>query len=408
MASAMVLEGIRVVEISRWFACGIAMRLLAAFGAEVIKVESSTSVDSARASGGREARPDGKTGPNVNGLFNNTHSGKYGITLDLHHPRGVELAKRLIGRSDVLAENFPDDFLERMGLGYDEMRKVKPDLIYLSMPITGHLGPRRNVRGSGYHIAALAGLNWISRAGDEPPAGPSTAWSDWTIGPAHAAFAVLCALRHRRRTGQGQFIELSQYESTINITGAMIPEYTARGTVLGGHGNSAPDAVQGVFRCLGEDRWCTIRVATDNEWRALVEALHAPAWACDPAYATAAGRKEHEAALKGHLEEWLSAQEATAVVALLQEQGVEAGLVANIRDVLDDPQMQFRQHYTPLEHPEEGLQLYEAPPFKLARAPGRIPRPAPMLGEHNDYVLHQVLGLTEEEINEYIVSGAVA
>lgn len=403
MSAVYPLQGVRVVDFS-WRATGpIAARMLAWHGAEVIRIESAT-----RLCGMRQTPPltPGVGGVNVGAYFNNYNSSKLAVALNLSKPKGIDIAKRLIAVSDVVVENFSGGAMEKMGLGYDELVKVKPDIIMVSHSIMGLSGPWKNVSGHGPNIQAMSGLDHIMGYPDRPPIGSNVAITDYIVNPYHSAFAVLAALHYRRLTGRGQYIDLAQYESVVNATGTAILEYTTNKRVQESMGNRAPNAApHGVYRCRGEDRWCVISVFQDTEWQALCRVMGQPELAGDTRFATLLVRKENEDELDQVVEQWTVGLTAEEVMLSLQQAGVAAGVVQNVKDlVMHDPQMRARGHYQKLHHVEAGERLYDGPPFMLSADPIEV-KPAPLLGEHNDYVYSELLGMTEDEINQCYVEG---
>ncbi|MBI2908397.1 MAG: CoA transferase [Chloroflexi bacterium] len=398
------LENIRVTDFS-WVAAGpAATRILAFLGAEVITIESARRIDLVR---GRPPLAEGKTGINVSGSFINYNPNKLAVTLNMRHPKGLELAKKLISISDITAENFTAGVLDKWGLGYEEQAKVKPDIIMLSMPVMGKTGPRRDFGGYGMGIQAAAGINFLMGRPDRMPVGTGIAYPDVGPNPRQAGTAVLAALHYRNRTGKGQAIELAQLESTVNYTGPSVLQFTANKTLQTRQGNRATYAApHGGYRCQGNDRWCVIAVFTDTEWKAFCNVLGSPDWTRDPRFATLLGRKQNEDELDGLVEEWTQQRTAEEVMNSMQQAGVAAGIVQNGQDLLErDEHLKVRESYVVLDHPEAGKLTADAGYFKLSKTPGRIYKPAPVLGQDNDYVYRELLCLSEGEIDMYIVEG---
>jgi crotonobetainyl-CoA:carnitine CoA-transferase CaiB-like acyl-CoA transferase len=402
MGSRLPLEGVRILDFF-WQAAGpLASRTFAHFGAEVIRVESSTRPCTLRTTGARA--PD-REGLNVCHIFNNLNTNKLSIALNLNHPRGLAIAKRLVALCDVVTNSFTGDRMERWGLGYEELVKVKPDIIMITMPVLGATGPYRHYRAWGSHIIAGGGLNYLTGMPGRPPTGIGTLYSDFSANPFHAVVATMAALRHRNRTGRGQFIDVAQYESTICFAETAILDYTVNHRVQGPNGNRLPYAApHGVYRCQGDDRWCAIGVFTEGEWKAFTSAIGSPDWTQEERFASLPGRKQHEDELDRLVEEWTSERTPEAVMATLQAAGVAAGIVQTAEDLLTrDPQMRER-HYRVLEHPEMPPMNYDGQPIKMTDAPVELRR-APLLGEHNDHIYRELLGLAEDEINDYMIAG---
>src|SRR3990170_1899453 len=320
--SKLPLAGVKVADFS-WFGAGpIAARWLADFGADVVRVESETRVDGRRP---LAPFPPGKTGYNVSGYFNNFNAGKWSLTLNLNTSRGKELACDLVRWADIFLTNFTPRVVERWGLTYDELVKVKPDIIAAYQPMQGFEGPHRDFLGFGAVLSPVTGYNHLSGFPNRAPAGLGTNYQDYVINPGHTLVAILAALRYRRKTGKGQRIELAQIESAVSPLYTALMDYTVNGRVQERTGNRHPHAApHGVFRCHGEDRWCAIAVFTDEEWSALGKVTGAD-WCRDPKFASLLGRKEHEDELERLLEEWTGARAAEDVMETLQAAGVPAG-----------------------------------------------------------------------------------
>jgi benzylsuccinate CoA-transferase BbsF subunit len=449
------LAGVRVVEFTLALAGSHAVRFWANYGAEVIKVESRTYVDFMR---NEEPRVPGLDGPNVSQRWNTSNGDKLGITLNMNHPRARDLALRLVATADVVLDNLVTGVMERWGLTYEALRAAREDIIVLSMPVMGQDGPRRAYRGFGPGIQAIAGLMAITGEPDYPPATWATPYPDFSSNPYHAAVALLAALHERNRTGRGQFIDLSQYEATLNLIGPALMEWTINRHLPQPLGNRMPGmAPHGVYRCKpnppapfprreggaqthrgspvsrstppddssstvagqdspplrgegsGErsDRWIAIAVQNDAEWRALQSAMGSPAWAADHRFATLLGRIEHEDELDERIEAWTREHGAEEIMALLQGRGIAAGVVQSMEDLLlRDPQMRARDALQPIEHPQAGVGQYPAPAFHLSRTPYALRRPAPMLGEHTGAVFRDLLGLSDGEFARLEGEGA--
>lgn len=404
---AMPLAGIRVADFS-WFGAGpIAGQTLATFGAEVIRVESAAHMDGLRM--GQPVPPGMEGSPNVCGYYNNFNAGKLSFTLNLGHPRAKEVALRLLATCDVMLENYTPRVVEKWGLTYDEVIKVKPDIIYAQMPMQGATGPNRDFLGFGGVIAPVAGYSYHAGWPDRPPIGIGTNYPDYVINPGHAAVAILAAIRHRRRTGQGQRIELAQIESVAATLGPYLLDYTANGRITERNANRSPYAVpHGVFRCAGEDRWIAIQVETDAQWQGLLDVMGRPAWGDEDRFATFLGRRANEDELEHNIESWTSTTADYDALRLLQAKGVPAGVVHTSEDTLDkDEHLRARGYYRYIEHPETGRSAYDGAGFRLSDVPYGPNVPAPLLGQHNDYVLKDVLKLSDDEIAELLIEQVI-
>lgn len=400
------LAGIRVVDFSMLAAGPAAAKMLADYGAEVILVESEESITTS--GGGRQTGPPGMSPINTAWFHNKFNPNKLSVTLDLSRPEGRAVVKRLVAVSDVFVANRRPQVIEKLDLSYESLRAVRPDLIYVTMPTMGAGGVRSFYGGVSWGIQAMAGINMISGYADRAPASPSPySHPDVSCNPLHAAVAILAALRYRRRTGRGQMIELSQYESSICWTGPALLQYTANGTLMERAENRHPGAApHDVYRCEGEDKWCAISVLADEQWRSLAHAIGRPALADHPDYANLAARKAHEGELRGLLEPWTSRRPPEEVMRILQEAGVPCSTVNNFDQLLRrDPQLQARQLWVEVEHPELGAAIVEGWGFRLSKVAAASPRRAPLLGEHNDYVYQEVLGMSEDEVNKHLVEG---
>lgn len=411
----MPLEGVRVLDFGWRAVAPLCARMLAWGGAEVIRIESATRHDGARQM--PPVIPDAQEGSfNASAWFNNFNSNKLSVSLNLRHPRGKELALSLVPLSDIVVENFSAGTMARMGFGYEALRQLKPDIIMVSHSLTGLDGPWKHIKGHGPMAAAMAGMHHLSGYPDAPPINPAQAFTDYVVNPHHSAFAIMAALYHRRRTGEGQYIDLAQYESIAQTTGTAILEFTTSGRVRTRNGNrSTHSAPQGVYPCESipldgriSDRWCAISVASDLEWRNLCDAIGQPDLADDERFASFELRKQHEDEIDGVIGAWTSNQTPEDVMLRLQAVGVGAGVVQNAKDLLvSDPQMAYSGHYRQVEHAETGKSTYDGPPFSMSDTPLGL-RPAPLLGEHNDYIFGDLLDLTEEDIAQGYVESYLA
>ena len=394
--------GLRVVDFA-WVATGpLTGRLLAEYGADVIRLESAKRLDP-----GRTLTPwaDGKSGPNRSQGFANYNAGKRSVALDLAKPEARDLARRLIATADVVVESFSAGTTARWGLDWATLSREHPGLVYLSSCQQGQTGPHAHYRGYGSLAAALGGFYSVTGWPDREPAMIYGAYTDF-VAHHFASAAVLAALDHRRRTGQGQHIDLSQLEASLHFLGPEILEYTVNGRVPRSSGNAdAVMAPHGVYPCAPEDgeRWCAIACEDDAQWRALVDAMGRPPWATDPRLATAAGRKAQEATLDARLAQWTAAQSASGLADRLQAAGVAAGPVQSCADLHRDPGLAARRAFAWVEHPEMGRTPYETWAFRMGD--DTAPRRAPLLGEHTHEVLTQVLRLSPDEIARLVAAG---
>lgn len=404
--STLPLTGIRVVDFT-WLGAGsYATKLLSDFGADVIKIESAEHIDTLRIS-----RPfkDGIAGVNRSGYFSDRNSNKRSVTLNMKHPACPKLVKKLVAISDVVANNFSPGTMEKFGLGYDVVTAIRPDIVYLSMSMQGATGPEHKYLGYGLTIGALTGLQYLSGLPEREPAGTGTNYPDHIPNPCHAAFAVLAALRHRRRTGQGQFIDVAQTEPTIALLGPTLMDYTVNGVNAGRTGNARPHAApHGTYPCAGDDRWVAISVRTAAEWRGLLQVFEVPTWMREPGLDALHARLAARERIDTELTRLTASREADQLMHVLQESGVPAGVVRTAREIVDvDPQLRHREHNVRLAHPEVGSALYNAPPFRLSGMDPTPQRAAPLLGQHTDEVLRDILGLADAEVQSLRSEGAL-
>jgi benzylsuccinate CoA-transferase BbsF subunit len=392
MAEKGILHNIRILDFSWVLAGPYATRILADFGAEVIKVQPLLPEEEDKFS---------------RGYYNTWNRNKLGITLSLNKPEGVAIAKRLVGISDAVVENFSPRVMANLGLDYDSLRKVKPDLIMLSLSTMGNSGPWRDYVGFGPTVQAFSGITYLTSFPGKPPLGLGTSYADHIAGLI-ACLALLSALEYRRKTGEGQYIDVSQVEAMAGLLGDAILDYTVRGEEVEPVGNSSTEAApHGVYRCQGDDRWCAIAVFTDEEWQGFKRALGNPPWAEDKRFATLAGRLKHSEELDRLVEDWTKERTAEEAMALLQRQGVAAGVVQDASDLAEDPQLKERGFFIELDHPELGKTVSDAVPIRLSDTPARYTRAAPIQGRDNNYVYRELLGMSEDEIDKLREQGVI-
>jgi benzylsuccinate CoA-transferase BbsF subunit len=400
------LAGIRVCDLT-WIVAGpTCTRILADFGADVIRVEHGQRLDAMRMGGGRSA--DEPVTGNNSGVFNYINRNKRGILLNVRHPLGMDVLKRLIGRSDVLVENFSAGVMASWGLDYPQLREIRSDIIYCSASGFGHSGRDQAYTTWGPTAQALSGLSFMSGLPGQPPAGWGFSYLDHHAGY-FAATAVMMALHHRNRTGEGQHIDLSQIECGLTLTGAAVLDYTVNGRSWrrpgmppGNHAVEPRTAPHNAYRCAGDDRWVAITVTNDAQWHALVRAMDEPAWAVDPRFATAAGRLAHEEAIDAGIAAWTASLADYQVMAVLQAAGVPAGVCQRASDKVErDAQLQARGWWQTLPHAELGECVFDGVAPRLSLTPGAVTMPSPLLGEHTGDVMLDVLGMSQAEIDEY-------
>jgi benzylsuccinate CoA-transferase BbsF subunit len=397
------LEGIKVADFTRFIAGPLVTKVLAGYGAQVVRIEGVGKIDGSRLS---SPFKDHIQGGNRAGQFNQDNTGKLSVAINLTTPQGLEVAKKFVAWADIVVENFAGGSMERMGLGYEVLKKIRPDIIMLSSCMQGQTGPHYRHPGFGPHLAALSGFKYLTGWPDRRPMnlGPYTDF----VAPLFSVTAILAALAYRRRTGKGQYIDMAQFENAVQFMSPHLLDYQVNGRIAERKGNHYPYAApHNAYRCLGEDRWCAIAVFTEEQWPSFCKAIGDPAWSKKEKFATFMGRKENEDELDGLVEEWTCRQTAEDVMLILQKAGVAAGVLETARDLLEnDAQLKHRRFFEPLDHPEIGKYYGYRSSFILSKAPYRLKR-APLLGEHNDYALKTFLGLTDDEISQLVIDGVL-
>ena len=392
MTNQTVLHNIRILDFSWVLAGPYATRILADFGAEVIKVQPLLQEAEDKFS---------------QGYYNTWNRNKLGITLSLSKPEGIAIARRLVGISDAVVENFAPRVMASWGLDYNNLKKIKPDLIMLSMSTMGQTGPWRDYVGFGHTTQAFSGITHLTSFPDKPPTGLGYSYADHISGLV-ACLALLGAMEYRRRTGEGQYIDVSQVEAMSSSLGSAILNYTVTGRPPEPAGNSSNKAApHGVYRCRGEHRWCAIAVFNNEEWQGFRRALGNPSWTEDDRFATLSSRLEHADELDKLVEGWTMKYSAEEVMTSLQEQGVATGVVQDASDLASNPQLKSRGFFTELDHPELGKTISDAAPIKLSDTPARYNRASPVRGQDNDYVYKQLLGINEDEVTELRQQGVI-
>jgi len=389
------LDGIRVADFCWAWAGPYGALQLAHLGAEVIRIESTT-----RMCPSRQIPPwaENERGINRAGYFNQYNQGKRSMTLDLKKPEGIALAKQLVTKSDIAIENFAAGVMDKMGLGYEVLRGLKPDIIMISLSGYGASGPEKSYVSYGPPQVALSGMSSLTGYYGGPPMQAGFSYGD-PNGGVHGTFAVMCALLHRAKTGEGQYIDLSQREACAMLLPEALMEYTMNGTQPPRMGNRDPYmAPHGVFCCQGKDRWVSIAVRNDEEWQRMCTVMGHTELAVDPRFTVLAVRKENEDTLEEIITAWTQERSADEVTRSLQQVGIAAYPSLDGKDMLANPQVAVRGFFVELEHPEVGKRPHLGIPWKMSRTPCEISRPAPGLGQDTDYVLSDILGLSREDI----------
>ncbi len=384
-----ILHNIRILDFTWVLAGPYATRLLADFGAEVIKVQPLLSTENDDVFS--------------RGYYNTWNRNKLGITLNLGKPEGIELVRKLVSICDIVAENFAPRVMANWGLDYENLKKIKPDIIMVSLSLMGQTGPWKDYSGYGPSVHAFSGMTHLTSFPGRAPTGPGFSYADHIAG-LYASLALLGALEHRRQTGEGQYIDISEVEAMASLLGGAILDYSMNGEEPEPAGNNSKDAApHDVYPCKGK-RWCAIAVFTDAEWRGFKRALGNPEWAEDKKFATLSGRVENKVKLDRHVRAWTRKHTAAEVMTKLQEDGVAAGVVQNAADLAGDPQLRERGFF--VDRPEIA-KLVDASPIKLSETPAEYRRPAPTPGRDNAYVYGKLLGMSETEMAELSEKGII-
>jgi crotonobetainyl-CoA:carnitine CoA-transferase CaiB-like acyl-CoA transferase len=387
------LDGIRVIDFTWAVAGPVASRILADHGAEVIKIERRDALE---------------LGARRGGFSGNLNRNKQSIVINMSSARGIELAKELIATADVVVENFSARVMRNWGLDDYNLCRIKSDIIVLNMSGFGHTGSQRDYVSYGPTLQALSGYTWLMRHPEAEPAGWGFSYADMAAGYS-GALAVLFALWHRKLTGEGQRIDLSQFENVTALLGPLLLDTLVNGgcaTPVGNGSQEREAAPHGVYRCTdfpgdggARDRWCAIAVFGDEDWRRFCRVLGEPRWTRDERFTTMRGRMRHRVALNAHVESWTRGRTAEEVMAVLQDAGVAAGLVANAEDVCRrDHHLQARQYWSQIATPEGDVVEVDGVPFKMSATAERMRTPGPLPGEHTDAILQRVLGMNAEAI----------
>jgi crotonobetainyl-CoA:carnitine CoA-transferase CaiB-like acyl-CoA transferase len=397
----LLFEGLKILDLS-WIATGpSAVRFFADYGATVIRVESRSQTDVLRIA---PPYKDMEAGIDRSSYFALYNSNKYGMTVNLKNPQGLELIKKLVAWADVVTEAFAPRVIEKIGLGYDVLRSIKPDIIMASTSQLGATGVP--FRGFGAHGAALAGFWSVTGYPGGEPSGLYGAYCDY-VANRYLVVAITMALEERRQTGQGQHIDQSQIESSLTFLAPALLDYVFNGVVSRPQGNRDPNAApHNAYPCRGENRWCAIAVTNDEQWEALKGVMGHPDWAEDERFATLKARKENEDELDRLMDEWTSHYECHELMVRLQEAGVPAGVVAQAEDLHQDPQLIHRGHFMYVDHPVLGSYASDLPAFRLSLVKPRTPRPSPCLGEHNEFVVKEILDLSNTQWEQLKEDGA--
>ena len=407
-AGTSIFSGLKILELGAGAAGPVATRYFAEHGATVIRIESGVRPDFLRILHLTAANRDEPDILEYAPMFVLLNPNKQSLTLNMKRPEAVEIAKKLVGWADVVSENFAPGVMAKWGLDWETLVAINPQLVMVSGCLFGQTGPQRSYPGFGGQGSAIAGFNHLTGRPDGPAHGPYATITD-SLAPRYVAAALTAALLERSRSGQGQYVDVSQIETGVYSLSETIVRFSANAEIESRRGNRHEFAApHGIYPCRGEDRWVAIACWSDVEWRALVDAIGGPDWARAECFETVAGRLDHVEELDAGLALHTREREPHAWMELLQRAGVEACAVQDLRDLAGDPQLAERAHFVPLEHAFLGELQFERSGFRLSEHAGAIERPGPTLGEHNGAVLGEVLGLSEREIRRLTESGAVA
>ncbi len=414
--SKLPLEGVRVLDLCIVWAGPFGTQILADLGAEVIKVENVHHWQTmARGFMARPpkawldsqvpmigAYPDKEPGErpwNRCPTFNNVLRNKKSMTVDIRNAQGMDILKRLIQASDVVYENNVTETMDKLGITYDFLKEINPEIIFIRVPAYGNEGPYRNFRALGVHLESVIGHSLLRGYTDSDPSTNSGVFmGDYAAG-AMGAFAVMAALYHRKRTGKGQLIELAQAETAIGFLADAVTDYTLNGRVQSTLGNrdmfgSAPC---GAFRASGDNRWIAVTVTNDTEWNGLCDAMGNPDWCKEDRFGDQFSRWQNIDELEGLLNEWTSQHDTYDLFHLLQKHGVPSGPIMHAADAYSDPHVEERDFFKELTHADAGTHRYPGLMFKMSRSPVEVKTPPARLGEHNEYVYKEVLKFSDEE-----------
>lgn len=398
------LEGINILEFGAGAAGPLISTCLAEYGATVIRIESMAHLDFLRVG---TVNKDRQPGVNRSALFNRYNPGKWSFTLNLRRERAQEIVNKLIQWADIIIESFAPGVMARNKLDYENVIKIRPDIIMLSSTNLGQTGPYAGIPGMGWDVLGVTGLVHLTGWPDRPPDMPyPAAYSDYVTPPFGVA-ALIAALDYKRRTGKGQYIDISQLETTVQGLIPVLLENEINGREIGRMGNRVSNACpHGIFRTR-DNKWCIIATYTEEEWRSLVEALAFPEWAKDKKFCNLAKRKENEDELEPLMEAWTVEHSFEEIMLQLQKLGIHSGIAKDAKDVYEDPQLNYRGFFKLLEHPEIGELAYQREPFILSKTPGELHSGAPCLGEHNELVCVKVLGLSDVEFISLLSEGVL-
>jgi len=398
-AERLPLEGIRVISFGTGAAVPDGCKILGELGADVIKIESKENLDFMRT-----------IGLDINNIagFNESNRNKRSFGINLKKDDGREIVKRLIKMSDIIAENFRGGVMKDLGLDYDSIRQINPNIVYLSSQGFGTGGPYGDFQAYGPLLSSVSGMLSLWRHPDEPyPVGSNAPLPDH-LASKFLVIAALAALDYKRRTGKGQFIDMAQTEVAANLIGEHYLEYNINKRIPKPLGNRSPyTAPHSCYPCKGDDSWCAITVFNDEEWRRFCEGIGNPTWSVDPKFASNEARLENVEELDKHVGEWTETRNSQEVMDILQRSGIAAGIVQRANEALEDPQLKYLGAIVELDHPVAGKRLYPAVPFKMSDMPPFKSTRAPLLGEHTEEICQKLLGMTGGKIEKLKEEGVL-
>ena len=400
-----VFKDIKVADFS-WVGVGPQLgREFAQHGAIVVRVESHKRLDQLRLVGPFKDMEPGIDNSAFGTCFN---TNKYGISVDLKTEKGREVARKLVKWADIVGESMTPGSMKKLGLDYESLKKIKPEIIMFSTCQFGQYGPYSNLPGYGNVGAAMAGASNLVGWPDGEPSGAYGAYTDF-VAPWFLISTVISALLYRNKTGKGVYIDMSQVEAATTFISPLILDYTVNGREAARMGNSSPtSAPHGVFPCLGEDRWVAVAVSTDDEWKAFRLVIGNPDWTGDDKFQTLEDRQSNETELNALVGEWTKQHTPEQVMSMMQDSGVPAGIVENCHeDLFEDPQLKHRRHFRFLEHQVMGTHAYNAPAYILSKTPNHIHKAGPALGEDNEYVFKEILKYSDDEIADLLIEGVI-
>lgn len=407
------LDGIRVADFTWVWAGPYCTLQLAHLGAEVIRIETRTRPCVTRQ---LPPWPDNQMGLNRSGYFNQYNQGKKSLTLNFKHPEALEAARKLVACSDIVTNNFAAGVMERLGFGFEDCKKLRSDIIMISLSGYGDTGPYHDYVAYGPAQVPLSGLSSLTGYKGWPPMHAGFSYAD-PSGGVHGAYAVLTALYNRAKTGEGQYIDMSQWECAMGLLAEGILEYTMNGREPERSGNLDPFmSPHGIFRCLDLperiadvviDQWVSIVCADDHQWLRLTRAIGKPELAADARFMTLADRKRNEDVLEAIINEWTSTRRVADVVESLQAAGVAASACADNKYLAEDPNLNARKYFVELEHPEVGVRKHCGMPWRMSATPCEVRSPGPCIGQHTDEVLTTTLGYSASEVEHLRALGAL-